>query len=244
MCLEVMSPLTEDKLRTACGLPVRDRSKDTGNAGAVLLHIPEPEEDKEIEESKWSHLRDILVSDMLDRCVSSITLFEFQHMKLESSEVPNQSRTDLWKGLSDRKFMIKGCSRHSRGRASVQMQPVLAPRTNFSDAVKIGKVDEAQIFTETVSLNRCTGRGQQELRPPEHGGRCSLFSSQRCRPASPREAAQATGAEAEMVQFEKLACKVRDHLKVCKALTELGLHEAKVPVPAAQKSHRKEGAKH
>ena len=226
--------LTEDKLRTACGLPVRDRSKDTGNAGAVLLHIPEPEEDKEIEESKWSHLRDILVSDMLDRCVSSITLFEFQHMKLESSEVPNQSRTDLWKGLSDRKFMIKGCSRHSRGRASVQMQPVLAPRTNFSDAVKSGKVDEAQIFTETVSLNAAQAVANKNCGLQNMETLLSFFQS-KVQASKPKRGRASDRAEAEMVQFEKLACKVRDHLKVCKALTELGLHEAKVPSPPPRK---------
>lgn len=226
--------LTEDKLRTACGLPVRDRSKDTGNAGAVLLHIPEPEEDKEIEESKWSHLRNILVSDMLDRCVSSITLFEFQHMKLESSEVPNQSRTDLWKGLTDRKLMIKGCSRHSRGRASVQMQPVLAPRTNFSDAVKIGKVDEAQIFTETVSLNAAQAVANKNCGLQNMETLLSFFQS-KVQASKPKRGRASDRAEAEMVQFEKLACKVRDHLKVCKALTELGLHEAKVPSPPPRK---------
>ena len=226
--------LTEDKLRMACGLPVRDRSKDTGHAGSVLLHIPDPDEDKEAEEGKWMRLKGILVSDMLDRCVSSITLFEFQHMKLDSSDVPNQSRTDLWKGLSDRGFMIKGCSRHTRGRASVQMQPVLAPRTNFSDVVKIGKADDGQIFRETVSLkaaqaianNSCSLQNMETL--------LSFFQS-KVRASKPKRGRASEQAEAEMLKFEKLACKVRDHQKACKALIQLRLHEESMQSPPPKK---------
>ena len=96
---------TEDKMRQACGFPARVRSKDSGSA-KLLVHVSDSQEERDCEERKWMHLRHMIANDLLERGVSSMTLFEFQKLSLGSDQVPNQSRADPWKGLAEKKLCV------------------------------------------------------------------------------------------------------------------------------------------
>ena len=231
--------LSEDKMRVACGLPVRDRSKDTGRAGAVMLHIPDSEEDKDCEEKQWLQLRSILVNDLLDRCVTSVTAYEFQQMKLESNQVPNLARQDLWKGLLDRKFVVKGCSRNTRGRASVQVQPILVPEKDFFEVVKARKADETQLFVESVNLK--AARAMAEKNRGLHNLDTLLaFFQAKVKAFKPKRGRPTGQAEKEILKFEKFAQKVEEQKSACKALTKLGLHDAVAPSPERRRLKKTE----
>lgn len=212
--------LTEDKMRAACGLPVRDRSKDTGKAGAVLLHIPDSQDDKELEEKKWLRLRLILVNDMLDRCVSSMTLYQFQQMKFDSNEIPNHTRADLWKGLHDRRLVVKGCARHTRGRASVQMQPVLVPEKNFFEAVNAQKADESQVFVETVSSKAARAMADKNCGLQNLDTLLAFFQS-KIKAIKPKRGRPSGQAEETILKFEKLAQKAAEQKNAYKEVCQL-----------------------
>ena len=232
--------LTEDKMRVACGLPVRDRSKDTGRAGAVMLHIPDSEEDKDCEEKQWLQLRSILVNDLLDRCVTSVTAYEFLHqMKLESNQVPNLARQDLWKGLLDRKFVVKGCSRNTRGRASVQVQPILVPEKDFFEVVKARKADDTQLFVESVNLKAVRAMAEKNRGLHNLDALLAFFQA-KVKAFKPKRGRPSGQTEKEILKLEKLTQKVEEQKSACKALTKLGLHDAVAPSPERRRLKKTE----
>ena len=117
------------KQKTRC-VPARVRSKDSGSA-KLLVHVSDSQEERDCEERKWMHLRHMIANDLLERGVSSMTLFEFQKLSLGSDQVPNQSRADPCKGLAEKRLCVKACRRSERGKASSQMQPLLTREKDF-----------------------------------------------------------------------------------------------------------------
>jgi hypothetical protein len=217
--------ITEDKMREACGLPPRERRKDADSVAAFMVHVPDSQEDREVEEKKWQHLRDMIVKDMLERGVSALTLFQFQKLSLNSEEVPNHCRADLWKGLADRKFLVKGCANSSRGRASVQMQPVIMPAADFFQVVNCQKADDKEIFKETVNAKSVQAIVEKDCSLQNIDALLSFFQH-KAKNNSRKRGRTSAQAEETRARFDKLAAKIADQQRTCKALAHMGLHDA------------------
>lgn len=200
--------ITEDKMREACGLPPRERRKDADSVAAFMVHVPDSQEDREVEEKKWQHLRDMIVKDMLERGVSALTLFQFQKLSLNSEEVPNHCRADLWKGLADRKFLVKGCANSSRGRASVQMQPVIMPAADFFQVVNCQKADDKEIFKETVNAKSVQAIVEKDCSLQNIDALLSFFQH-KAKNNSRKRGRTSAQAEETKARFDKLAAKSR-----------------------------------
>ena len=99
--------LTEDKMRKACGLELRVRHEETGMGGVGLLHVSDSDsqEERDLEESQYSALRDFLVKHLLDECLSDVTAWEFKKVYAQSSDRPNASYQTAIEELKGKKMV-------------------------------------------------------------------------------------------------------------------------------------------
>ena len=105
--------LTEDVMRSACGVPVRQRNLQTEEGLANLLNADaESDAERDNKQTTWSCLRDTLVEHMLDKELEGISFYEFKKMTMKADIHPNLTRSDMWDAMEAegvvRKCIFKG----------------------------------------------------------------------------------------------------------------------------------------
>ena len=228
--------LTEDKMRAACGLPIRERRQEVDAVAAAMVHIPDSQEDRAAEEKKWIQLRNLIVKSLLERGLSTITHAIFQKMPFSCEEVPNHSKADLWKGLVERKLLVKGAA-PCRGRASVQMQPVLQTDTSFFKAVDCKKDCQGQVFVESVSTESVRTIVEKGIGLQNMDILLRFFQQKAKDKVQKRGPGRATVQTEELrAKFDKLAQKVKEQQRACESLGKLGLAASTATSPVRKMS--------
>jgi hypothetical protein len=145
--------LTEDSMRLACGLPLRQRHAEPEALIAQFGAEPGSQADKDDGVGPWQTLRDVLVKFMLDGHKESITYYEFKKIQLPDRNMPNLPKEDLWKGLVDRKLVQNAINNNSKtGRKTESYMPLLTFESELADVIDVRKQDCDRVFTETHSL--------------------------------------------------------------------------------------------
>ena len=88
--------ITEDIMRSACGIPLRQRQvhTDTG-VSAVLVADAESQKEASEKETAWDRLRAFLVKQLLDKLQEHVTWNQFRLMKLQASDGPNLLKSEM-----------------------------------------------------------------------------------------------------------------------------------------------------
>ena len=114
--------LTEDVMRSACGLPVRQRNLQADEGVGNLINADvESDAEKDDKTKCWHTLRESMVTYLLSKDTESITYYEFKKMPLQADTHPNVSRSVMWDELENhhvvRKSLAEGkTSKEKPGR--------------------------------------------------------------------------------------------------------------------------------
>ena len=140
--------LTEDKMRVACGLPLRVRHLETAAGGVGLLHVSDSQEERDAEDAQYKSLFEEIFARLMDQCRSDLTLFEFKQLLAKSTnERPNATPTILFEQLQKRNFLQKGCR---KGKAKDVLQPLLSCEKKLEEVISCKKCDSSTVFVETM----------------------------------------------------------------------------------------------
>ena len=87
-------------MRSACGLPVRQRQQYVEEGLANLLDA-DAESDQERQEKSdvWDNLRRFFVQQMIEKELDFMTFYDFKKLALISADHPNLSKSDMWDAL-------------------------------------------------------------------------------------------------------------------------------------------------
>ena len=123
------SYLTEDVMRNACGLPVRQRQLQVEEGLANLLDADaQSEAEREDKDVAWDSLRRHLLQQMLERDMDVMSFYEFKKIPLKQDEHPNLSRSDLWDQMSTHKTVRPAIV---KGKTGTAKPGVVMPFMNF-----------------------------------------------------------------------------------------------------------------
>ncbi|CAE7650574.1 unnamed protein product [Symbiodinium sp. CCMP2592] len=99
--------LTEDTMRTACSLPIRQKADDIDAGVGNLLAGSNSQEERDQGKAEWDNLTNAITQKMLETQVDTLSFYEFKTMVFSCS-IPNLPKTSLWDELQNKNFMMKG----------------------------------------------------------------------------------------------------------------------------------------
>ena len=154
------SYLTEDMMRTACSMPVRERhaEPDAGIA-AVVEADGASQEQRDNEMTQWKALGDSLLEKMLSANAETLTYYEFsKKYSFVGSSFPNMSKDKLWDNLIEKGIVVRGMARHKGSKdkdkdKSGTILPRMTFAKNMSDLMKERDGDAEMNFLEEHDLN-------------------------------------------------------------------------------------------
>ncbi|CAE7836607.1 unnamed protein product [Symbiodinium sp. CCMP2592] len=127
--------LTEDTMRNACGLPVRQRQiQEEDGLANVLEADAQSEEEREEKDVEWENLRSFLVEHMLASDLSHVTFYEFKKITFKPDKHPNLSKADMWDQMTQhdvvRPAIMKGKTSKEKPGAFI---PLFKFKKQFAD---------------------------------------------------------------------------------------------------------------
>ena len=164
--------LTEDVMRGACGLPVRQRNLQTDEGVGNLMNADADSDAEKDDKNKcWNTLRESLVNYLLSKDLESISFYEFKKMPLQADTHPNLNRSLMWDELENHEIVRKSIaegktSKDKPGRCFPMLEfggdfatTCLSSRTNAS---QMQFEEERDIGLVRRFAHRCRGRAMNE----------------------------------------------------------------------------------
>ena len=157
--------LTEDAMRKACGLPVRQRYTEVdGGLGALAAEAAADTIKKEKKEP-WDNLMEGIVQNLLDANMEYLSFHEFKKMTFGNRDIPNLSKNELWDYILERDLMQKGAVPHRTGK---QRRGNMLPKLKFEKSMGD--------FINTSQSTKLTFQEQHDVRAlmqyaDKHGAR-------------------------------------------------------------------------
>ena len=189
--------LTEDVMRSACGLPVRQRNLQTEEGLANLLN---------------ADADSALVKHMLDKELEGISFYEFKKIPVQADVHPNLTKSDMWDAL-EAESVVRKCI--SKGKTTKDRPgtcfPMLEFGTDFgsirplpaADATDLELDEEHDAGLIRRYAYRCRGRSMNEEN-------LSVFYSSML--PSVQKKGRRTNDVAEAVnRYQTLVHKIKDH---------------------------------
>ena len=122
--------LTEDTMRSACGLPVRQRNLQMEEGLANLLNADaDSDAERENKKTAWTCLREALVEHMLDKELEGISFYEFKKLPLQADVHPNLTKSDMWDAMES-EGVVRKCI--MRGKTTRDKPGTCFPMLQFS----------------------------------------------------------------------------------------------------------------
>ena len=148
--------LTEDAIRQACSIPIRNRQHEPDDGlQAVLAAEEESQKDMEKQVNDWDNLRELFMVKLLESSSDSMTFYAFKNMTL-SGNSPNLSRDKMWDELEDRGLVRRSIC---RGKTTKTKPGTFIPKISFSTTLHeiCGREDmkeQRMVFEEQHDLQR------------------------------------------------------------------------------------------
>ena len=98
--------LTEDTMRTACSLPIRQKTNDTDASVGNLLAGSNSQDERDRGQAEWDNLTNAITQKMLETQIDALSFYEFKTMTF-SCQIPNLPKSSLWDELQNKNFMMK-----------------------------------------------------------------------------------------------------------------------------------------
>ena len=210
--------LTEDKMRTSCGLKLRVRHADTVDAGVGVLEIGNSQNDREEAEAKFEKAREVIISFLLQNAKPDLTFSEFAKGKipLTDESMPNMTKTQMWQDMQEKQMLIK--SKRRGTRAMGVMQPVLRIQRKLADIIVLERCDPKP-FPETRNLCRLRQYLKEVTRMANN--ETMLQHLQAKKTATKRPGRQSCVDTVCMKEIENSIKKLQVYEKACASLLEL-----------------------
>ena len=123
--------LTEDVMRDACGLPVRQRQLHVEEGLANLLEADaDSEVEREDKDAAGENLRQYLMHEMREKDLETMTFYEFKMLTLKTEEHPSRSKSDIWDSMTKRNIVRSALV---RGKTSKNQPGAVMPRFTFKE---------------------------------------------------------------------------------------------------------------
>ena len=164
--------LTEDVMRSACGLPVRQRNLQADEGVGNLINADvESDAEKDDKTKCWHTLRESMVTYLLSKDTESITYYEFKKMPLQADTHPNVSRSVMWDELENHHVVRKSLA---EGKTSKEKPGRFFPMLQFgkdftteclssrSDTIRLQFEEERDIGLVRRYAYRCRGRAMND----------------------------------------------------------------------------------
>ena len=150
--------LTEDMMRAACNLPVRQRHADVGDAGIgnLLAGDKTLQEEETRKQSEWSSFQIFLMSKMLDMSMETLSFHEFKtKISLKDRQAPNMPKDQLWDEMLRkdivREAIVTGKTSKARGGRYI---PRLDLQKRLEDICDVKKDGVRLLFEEQHDVAR------------------------------------------------------------------------------------------
>ncbi|CAE7445428.1 unnamed protein product [Symbiodinium sp. CCMP2592] len=109
--------LTEDVMRNACGLPVRQRHQQVEEGlGNLLDGDADSNAEREDRDISWKNLRSSVIQHMLDKDLEVMTFYEFKKMPCKAGEHPNLSKQAMWDEMPKQEVVRTGIAKPKTGK--------------------------------------------------------------------------------------------------------------------------------
>eukprot|EP00435_Cladocopium_sp_Y103_P008302 s3962_g2.t1 len=205
--------LTEDKMRVACGLPLRVRHLETAAGGVGMLHVSDSQEERDAEDAQYKSLFEEIFARLMDQGLSDLTLYEFKKMFAKgTSERPNATPTVVFEQLQKRNFLQKGCR---KGKAKDVLQPLLSCEKKLEEVISCKKCDSSTAFLETMDA------AQMRRYLHSHDSRASnvetfkLFLERSVSKLAKRRGRMRPQDQAQKQEMHEQLRKLQDYEKAC-----------------------------
>ena len=144
--------VTEDCMRMACGLALRDRQKDAAAGAAAVVAIEGTSQD-EVDAVRISYqiVADHVFRECLDKGKDSFTLGMFKYLTLPPN-APNVEKESLWNNMRTYGMMADVVIERRKGKDA--MRPVIASKYQLRDIMEVKPDSTALVFPETYNFNR------------------------------------------------------------------------------------------
>jgi hypothetical protein len=143
--------LTEDVMRSACGLPVRDRKAFDQAADTQLCAIPpDSQEIRTEQQGGFSVVFEAVLQHCLKLGVDCYTLNMFKYLTLPKS-APNVDRNTRWESMLKEGYFATVVVTGKKGDNFVR--PVVRPVKGLRDAIAVGVPDRIPALPELYDLD-------------------------------------------------------------------------------------------
>ena len=146
--------LTEDSMRLACDLPIRQRHEQTeAGLAAVIATEEDSEKNQDAEASSWTRLQEFLIKKLLESGSETLTYHQFKAMSFKDVQVPNLPKDNLWSKLIPEDLMVEGIIKH---KTSKKKSGAYIPKIKFDQTLqevcKKNPDEQQMIFTEKYDV--------------------------------------------------------------------------------------------
>ena len=210
--------LTEDTMRGACGIPVRQRRvQDEHGLGFANLLEADAESQKHREEqcSEWDNLRNHLLDVMLEAGTELMSYYEFKKLPFKNVNVPNVPKDKLWDEVEPRSVLRSGIVRHKTSKAKPGVYfPFMTFSKNFDEIISVAAADDARmLFEEQHNLHNlrqyafahASRKSNVECLQKYHGSMCTSLTGENKKGRKQSDQADALRAHGSAME------KLKDH---------------------------------
>ena len=109
--------LTEDVMRAACGIPVRQRQfQDTEGINAALAAEVSSQDERDEKDTAWERLRVFIFQTMLDATMEVMSYTEFKKLSFKQKDTPNLPKEKLWDQIEEQGVVRQGIVKHKTSK--------------------------------------------------------------------------------------------------------------------------------
>ena len=197
--------LTEDTLRTACGLPVRQRHEQAEAGLAAVVNVDEGnDKNADDKESSWQHLLEFWLRKMSDSCIETLTYHTFKNTSMKDVQVPNFPKDQLWDQLQQEELFVEALVKHKTSKKKAgALIPKFKFKTQLHDICKKNADAQQMTFTEEHDIAKLKEYAFQHVSRARNADTLRSFFQQCLKPSSTTKAGRKTAADASNVKAIK-----------------------------------------
>ena len=207
--------LTEDKMRTSCGLKLRMRHIDTVDAGVGFLEIENSQSAREESDTQFEKTQALILAFLLESNKADLTFNEFKKISMSDQNLPNMTKTQMWKDMQERQIIVKGKRRGTR--AADVMQPLLRIGRALASIIVLERC-EPKPFPETRSLSGLNQYLKEVTRTPNNDILLQHYQARKKKMSKPGR--QSCVDSTLLKEIEAEIKKLHVYEEVCSSLSE------------------------
>ena len=210
--------MTEDCMREACNIPIRQRLKEQNEGlGALVDGDAGSQKDRDEESHAWDSLKNFVINKLLDTMHETLTLHSFQQMTLKAGDSPNLPKDKLWALMEEKDITVKALVNHKTDKKkSVPFLPKLSFKCGLREVCPKNTANTRVIFEESWDMDRLIAYAYGFPHRRANAQTLIAYYEQAAKKAVPEaQKGRPTTEQAERrTQFQKSAEKIKAHERI------------------------------